>query len=105
MAEVEAETKMGTKFSSKVFLWMLTSSSCRLANKAVVPFTKVSIFYSSEVFFKPIFFMLLSLYYVLAWYTFSHRPDGLHGIVFIKEPIRGEIEICREGHSWTVSSH
>ena len=44
MAEVEAETKMGTKFSSKVFLWMLTSSSCRLANKAVVPFTKVSIF-------------------------------------------------------------
>ena len=83
MAEVEAETKMGTKFSSKVFLWMLTSSSCRLANKAVVPFTKVSIFYSSEVFFKLIFFMLLSLYYVLAWYTFAHRPDGLHGIVFI----------------------
>ena len=55
MAEVEAEIKMGTKFSSKVFLWMLTSSSCRLANKAVVPFTKVSIFYSSNVFFNPIF--------------------------------------------------
>ena len=105
MAEVEAETKMGTKFSSKVFLWMLTSSSCRLANKAVVPFTKVSIFYSSEVFFKPIFFMLLSLYYVLAWYTFSHSQDRLHGIVFIKEPIRREMEIYREGHSWTVSSH
>ena len=51
------------------------------------------------------FFMLLCLYHVLAWYTFSHRPDGLHGIVFIKEPIRREIEICREGHSWTVSSH
>ena len=81
---------MGTKFSSKVFLWMLTSSSCRLANKAVVPFTKVSIFYASNVFFKPIFFMLLCFYYVLAWYTFSHIQDGLDSIVFIKRSQSGE---------------
>ena len=65
MAEVEAETKMGTKFSSKVFLWMLTSSSCRLANRAVVPFTKVSIFYSTDVFFKPIF--LCFFVYIMCW--------------------------------------
>ena len=56
---------MGTKFSSKVFLWMLTSSSCRVANKVVVPFTKVSIFYSSNVFFKPIF--LCFFVYIMCW--------------------------------------
>ena len=50
-------------------------------------------------------FMLLCLNYVLAWYTFSHSQDGLHGIVFIKEPIMREMEICREEHSLTVSSH
>ena len=40
--------------------------------------------------------MLLCLYHVLAWYTFSHRPDGLHGIVFIKEPIRREMDVERD---------
>ena len=42
MADVEAERKMGTRFSSNVFLWRLPSSSCRVWSRAVVPFTKVS---------------------------------------------------------------
>ena len=43
MAEVEAERKMGTRFSSKLFLWRLPSSSWRVWSRAVVPLTKVSI--------------------------------------------------------------
>ena len=48
MAEVEAERKMGTRFSSKLFLWRLPSSSWRVWSRAVVPLTKVSMLFDAR---------------------------------------------------------
>ena len=47
IAEVEAERKMGTRFSSKLFLWRLPSSSWRVWSRAVVPLTKVSMLFDA----------------------------------------------------------
>ena len=48
MAEVDAERKMGTRFSSKLFLWRLPNSSWRVCSRAVVPLTKVSMSFDAS---------------------------------------------------------